>query len=58
MNNEAYTSYPSEREVLLREGCKVYVLSVETNVTIENEFTSYEPYNGRKVSIVHLFHPW
>lgn len=35
MNNEAYSSYPTEREVLLREGCKVYVLAMET-VEIEN----------------------
>ena len=28
MNNEAYTAYPSEKEVLLSEGCKVYILGI------------------------------
>ena len=29
MNNEAYTSYPGENEILLREGCPVFVLDIE-----------------------------
>lgn len=58
MNNESYTSYPSEREVLLREGCKVYILGIEKNIPIDNEFTSYRPFNGYNVTMVHLFHPW
>ena len=28
MNNEAYTSYPGENEILLREGCEVFVLDI------------------------------
>lgn len=34
MNNEAYTSYPSEQEYLLQEGCPIFVLGVEHNVLI------------------------
>ena len=36
MNNEAYTAYPSEAEVLLTEGCSIYVLAVDFGVKIEN----------------------
>ena len=36
MNNEAYTSYPSEKEVLLCEGCELYVSGIERNVLICN----------------------
>ena len=36
MNNEAYSSYPSEEEILLCEGCSLYVLAVDTNVKIDN----------------------
>ena len=56
MNNEAYTSYPSEREILLREGCKVYVLGVENDVIIDNQYTNYIPFNNLKIKLVHLFH--
>lgn len=28
MNNEAYSAYPSEAEVLLMEGCEVFILDV------------------------------
>ena len=28
MNNEAYTAYPSEKEVILSEGCKIYILGI------------------------------
>ena len=29
MNNEAYTAYPSEAEVLLTEGCKIDILGID-----------------------------
>ena len=35
LNNEAYTAYPYEEEILLSEGCHVTLLSVE-NRKIEN----------------------
>ena len=28
LNSENYTAYPAEQEVLIKEGCKVYVLAV------------------------------
>lgn len=36
MNNEAFTAYPSEGELLLAEGCSVYVHEVERGYKIEN----------------------
>ena len=54
MNNEAYTSYPVEREMLLTEGCGVYVLLVE-EVVIENEHAAWADFNGKTITIVHLY---
>ena len=34
MNNPAFSSYPAEDEVLLMEGCNVYVLEVERGVKV------------------------
>ncbi len=55
MNNEAYTSFPVEREILLVEGCGVWVLEVEENVIIDNNHADFSRYNGKVITIVHLF---
>lgn len=55
MNHEAYTSYPSEEELLMREGTKIYVLGVESDVEINNPHPSFAPFNGLKLTIIHLF---
>ena len=55
MNNEAYTSYPSESEILLRDGAFTYILGVEEDIVIQNDHTSFAKYNGKTISIVHLF---
>ena len=36
MNNEAYSAYPSEEEILLCDGCDMFALAVDTNVEINN----------------------
>ncbi len=46
MNNEAYTAYPSEREILLRDGCPVFVLALEKDIVINNQHTAFNTYNG------------
>ena len=55
MNNEAYTSYPSEQEYLLQEGCEVYVLAVEREVQICNEFSSFRQFDGQTITIIHIY---
>lgn len=55
LNNEAYTAYPYEKEVLLSEGCKVYILKVEKKVRITNTHVSYSNYHGKLINIIHLF---
>ena len=55
MNNSAYTSFPVESETLLVEGCQVKILAVEQTV-IENDHDDFEKYNGKAITIVHLFH--
>ena len=54
MNNEAYTSFPNEREVLLPEGCSVYVLGIEKDKVIENPNKGYTKFNGRKITVIYL----
>ncbi len=54
MNNEAYTSYPVESEILLMEGCYFYVLAVEKNVIIDNNHPDFEDFNGKSITILHL----
>ena len=57
LNNEAYTAYPSESEIVLEEGILVHVLSVERNVVIDNPHTSFQKFNGKILNIIHLFIP-
>lgn len=58
MNNEAYTAYPSESEVLLSEGCKMFVLAVDRGVKINNSTDGViSTYNGKEVTIIHMLHP-
>ena len=56
MNNEAYSAYPSEGEFLLSEGCGVNILAVERNFTIKNFHPSLDKYDGKVLTIVHLYH--
>ena len=55
LNNECYSSYPSEREVLLKEGCGVWVLESDY-VVINNKHESFKDYDGQKMCIIYLFH--
>ena len=56
MNNEAYSAYPDEGEFLLTEGCKVFVLKVEHNVKITNDMPEMHSFNGKTITIIHLYH--
>lgn len=55
MNNEAYSSYPSEEEYLLTEGCEVTILAMDEKVKIKNKCQVFEKYNNRTIDIVHVF---
>jgi len=59
MNNEAYSSYPSESEVLLMEGCHMWILAVDHNVKLPgiNE-GKMATYNDKVITVVHLFHSY
>lgn len=56
LNNEAYTAYPSEGEMLMREGIKIYILGVERAVKIDNLHHSFAQFHGQTINIIHLFH--
>ena len=54
MNNEAFTAYPSEGELLFMEGHSVVVLAIEENLKIENLYESMQRFNGSTITIVYL----
>ena len=56
LKDENCSSYPQEKEFLLREGCPVFVLEVIPDYEIKNSHLSFSEYNGRKVTIINLFH--
>lgn len=57
MNNEAYSSYPIEAEVLLMEGCRVFVLAVDADNLLRTcEEGKISKYAGNVITIIHLFH--
>lgn len=56
MNNEAYSSYPHEKEVLLTEGCDIYVMQVERDVRLEETHESFKEYEQRSVDLIYCFH--
>ena len=57
LNNESYTAYAYENEVLLSEGCPAIVLDVKRDFVIKNSHESFSPYNGKKCTIINLFIP-
>ena len=57
LNNEAYTAYPYEAEILLEEGVETYVLAEEKNVLIDNPHPNFKKFNGKSMTIIHLFLP-
>lgn len=56
MNNEAYTAYPYEGEILLMDGATVNVWDVETSIVINNKDPSMIEFDGLMITYVHLFH--
>ena len=56
LNNKAYTAYPHEGEIVLKEGASVYILSVEKDIEISNTHAGFENLNGSKITIIHMLH--
>ena len=46
MNNEAYSAYPCEEEILLCDGCDMFALSVDSNIELKNLFGLLGPFNN------------
>ena len=56
MNNEAYSAYPSEEEILLCDGCDMFALSVDSNIQLNNMTGLLSLFNNKILTVVHLFH--
>lgn len=56
MSNQDYSAYPAERQFLLMEGCRVYVLAIQRKVKIENTHEGMHKFNKKEITIIHLYH--
>ena len=56
LNNEAYSSFPEENEILLRDGFEVYVLTVKEDQRFKTTHQKLKKYDGLVFDIIHLFH--
>ena len=56
MNNEAYSAYPSEEEILLCDGCDMFALSVDSNIQLNNMIGLLSLFNNKILTVIHLFH--
>ena len=54
-NGEAYSSYPSEGEMLFEEGCCVKILGIDSEVEILNKHESFKNFFRKKLMVVYLF---
>ena len=56
MTGEAVSAYPEEEEVLLTDGCYMWILAVDENVLINNITQGkIKEFNGKRIHVVHLF---
>ena len=55
MNNECYSAYPSENELVLKEGCPVQILYI-MEVTVQNKDPAFKFYNGHRMAVIGLYH--
>ena len=53
LNNEAFSAYPCEGEILLREGVLVYILDFD-QVEINNRHKSFAQYTGKTVTVIYM----
>lgn len=57
MNNEAYTAYPSEAEVLLCDGTLMIIMAVDRAVRIDNTAGGMMAlFNDQPFTVIHLYH--
>lgn len=56
MNNEAFTAFPSEGELLLSEGCGVFIILIEQDILIDNPYAAFDDFRGKKLIIIHMYH--
>ena len=55
MNGEAYSSYPSEGEMLLEEGKQVKILGSDSEVMVLNKHKSFKNYFQKNLIVIYLF---
>ena len=58
MNGEAYSSYPSEGEMLLMEGIDVKIIGFDSEVVFSNKHESFNNYFNKKIMVIYMFLSW
>ena len=54
INGEAYSSYPSEGEMLLLEGHEVTILGFDSEVEVLNKHESFKNFFRNKLMVLYL----
>lgn len=50
MDKEIYSAYPSEAEILLCDGCNIFVMAVDRGIKIENTTNEkMAAFNGKEI---------
>ena len=55
LNSEAYSSYPSEGEMLIRDGHEVRIMGFDSEVVFLNKHECFKNYFQKKLLVVYLF---
>ena len=55
MNGKAYSSYPSEGEMLLMEGMEVKILGLEERVKLNNKHENLKLFFKKLLMVVYLY---
>ena len=56
MNNEGFSAYPYESEILLKEGCPIFVLDVD-KIKVNNKYKDFKNYDGKTITVIYILHP-
>ena len=57
LNNQEYTAYPHEEEILLSEGCPALILHIEKDFKLSNPHDHFKEFQGKSMTLIHMYLP-